>query len=86
MFDPTTSDLAGISTATLQQWLSDAQQAMHDLMTGAKGENYSYTQGDGSRSVTYTRASIPQLRAYISELKAQLGISRGRRPIRFRFR
>jgi len=84
-FDPTTSDLAGVSPSTLQQWLTDAQQAMHDLMTGAKGESYSYTQGDGAKSVTYTRANIGQLRAYISEIKAQLGI-RTRRPLRFNFR
>lgn len=82
MFDPSTSDLAGIPRATLLQWLTEAQQAMHDLVTGAKGESYSYSQGDGAKSVTYTRANIGQLRGYIAELKAQLGVRRARRAIR----
>ena len=84
-FNPATSDLTGIPSETLLQWLSEAQTAQHNLMTGAQGENYAYTQGDGSKSVTYTRANIGQLTAYIQSLKAQLGISRGRRPIRFWF-
>ena len=56
MFVPRTNNLTGVAPATLQQWLADAQQALHDLSTGAKGESFSYTQGDGSKSVTYTRA------------------------------
>jgi hypothetical protein len=78
--------LAGLPTAKLQQALADAQQAYLDLSTGAKGASYSYTQGDGAKSVTYTQTNIAQLSALIRQLQAQLGIvSRTRRPVRFRF-
>lgn len=80
--DTSRSDLVGIQTATLQQWLLDAQQALHDLMTGTKPIVVTYVQGDGQKSVTYTKANIDYLRGYIQELKAQLGITRGRRPMR----
>ncbi|NHR07655.1 phage head-tail adapter protein [Chromobacterium haemolyticum] len=72
-----------MSTAALQQALQDAQQAYIDLSTGAKGESFSYTQGDGAKSVTYTRANIGQLQMLIRQLQQQLGIiSRARRAIR----
>lgn len=87
IFDPSTSLLAGRSTAQLQADLAAAQQAYIDLSTGAKGESYSYTQGDGSKSVTYTRADLAQLQALIRTLQMQLGVvTRGRRPVRFNFR
>ncbi|MDA8230159.1 MAG: gpW family head-tail joining protein [Magnetospirillum sp.] len=86
-FNPATSILAGRAAAQLQADLAAAQQAYIDLTTGAKGESYSYTQGDGAKSVTYTRANLPALVAAIRELQAQLGlIRRPRRPIRFWFR
>jgi len=86
MFDPTTSLLAGRPTAQLQTDLANAQQAYIDLSTGAKGESYSYTQGDGSKSVTYTQANLGALTALIRTLQMQLGVvTRGRRPARFRF-
>lgn len=85
-FNPNTSLLAGMPTAALQKALADAQQAYLDLSTGAKGESYSYTQGDGARAVTYTKTSMPQLTALIRGLQQQLGIVRqARRPARFRF-
>lgn len=86
-FDPSRSLLAGRPTAQLQADLAQAQQAYVDLMSGAKGEAYSYTQGDGSRSVTYTRGNVAELASLIQLLQAQLGIvSRPRRPIGFRYR
>lgn len=86
-FDPTQSLLAGRSTAQLQTDLANAQQAYLDLMSGVKGESYSYTQGDGARSVTYTRANIADLASVIQLLQSQLGVvTRARRPIRFRYR
>ena len=81
MFTPRTNNFTGIPQATLQQWLAAAQQALHDLSTGAKGESYSYTQGDGSKSVTYTRANVEQLQAHINDLMYALGMRR-RRPLR----
>lgn len=87
MSESTTSILAGMTTAQLQQALSDAQAAYIALSTGAKGESYSYSQGEGSRSVTYTRANLGQLNALIRQLQQQLGlICRARRPIGFYFR
>lgn len=84
MFDAQTSLLAGRSTAQLQTDLNNAQQAYIDLSSGAKGETYSYTQGDGSKSVTYTRANLGDLAALIRMLQQQLGIvTRARRPVRF---
>jgi hypothetical protein len=78
--------LAGMPMAKLQAALAEAQQAYLDLSTGAKGASYSYTQGDGAKSVTYTQTNIAQLSALIRQLQAQLGIvNRTRRPVRFRF-
>ncbi|PMQ04171.1 hypothetical protein DyAD56_15900 [Dyella sp. AD56] len=86
-FNPATSLLAGMPTAQLQASLAAAQQAYIDLSTGAKGESYSYTQGDGTKSVTYTRANLAQLAAVIQLLQAQLGIvARPRNPMRPVFR
>ena len=82
----TTSLFTGMTTDALQTALANAQQAYLDLSTGAKGESYSYTQGDGSKSVTYTRTNLQSLAALIRQLQQQLGmIHRGRRPVRFRF-
>lgn len=87
MFDPRSSILAGRSTAQLQQDLAQLQQAYIDLSSGTKGETYSYTQGDGAKSITYTRANLPQLIAAIKLIQAQLGIvTQPRRPVRFIYR
>lgn len=79
--DRSKSDLVGVPTTTLQQWLLDAQQAFHDFMTGGKPVIVTYAQGDGNRSVTYNKANIGDLTAYIQALKAQLGITCGRRAM-----
>lgn len=82
-WNTSTSILAGRSPAQLQADLAQLQQAYIDLSSGAKGESYSYTQGDGAKSVTYTRANLSQLVAAIREIQAQLGIiTQSRRPIR----
>lgn len=80
-YDRSTSDLVGVPTATLQQWLADSQQAMHDLATGSKVVQVNYMQGDGQKMVTYKHTEMAALRGYIQELKAQLGITNGRSPI-----
>jgi hypothetical protein len=84
-FDPNQSLLAGMDTGVLQANLASARQAYLDLSTGAKGESYSYTQGDGNKSVTYTRANLAQLQQMIMLLQRQLGITRGRRALSPRF-
>lgn len=79
-----TTLLTGMSTEQLQVALSQAQQAYIDLSTGAKGISFSYTQGDGTRTVTYQQTSLGDLLALIQTIQAMLGISR-RRPIRVRY-
>lgn len=84
-FNPAISDLANVPRNTLIQWQLEAMTALHKLSTGQQGEAYSYTQGDGAKSVTYTRANIDDLRAWLAKLNAQLGVSSGRRPMRVIF-
>ncbi|WP_204377408.1 gpW family head-tail joining protein [Aquitalea magnusonii] len=75
-----------MTTAQLQQALVDAQAALVQLQMGSKGESFAYAQGDGSKSVTYTRTSLPQLTMLIRQLQQALGmIPQARRPIRVRF-
>lgn len=87
MFNPQTSLLAGAMTrAQLQEALTAAQQAYMELSTGSKGVSFSYTQGDGTRSVSYQQTDMGQLMALIQLLQAQLGIvKRPRRTLRFRY-
>lgn len=85
-FDPSRSLLAGMPTSALQVQLNKLQQAYLDLSSGTKGESFSYTQGDGAKSVTYTRANIGDLVQAIQLLQQQLGIvDRPRRAIRLRY-
>ncbi|MDH0355737.1 MULTISPECIES: gpW family head-tail joining protein [Morganella] len=79
-----TTLLTGMSDAQLKQALAQAQQAYIDLSTGAKGVSFSYTQGDGTRSVSYQQTSLGDLLALIQTIQAMLRISR-RRPIRVRY-
>lgn len=87
MFNPNSSLLAGAMTRDqLQSALTSAQQAYLELSSGAKGVAFSYTQGDGTRSVSYQQTDIGQLTALIQLLQAQLGIvKRPRRALRFRY-
>ncbi|MDR6850380.1 gpW family head-tail joining protein [Sphingomonas sp. BE137] len=73
-FDPTKSILAGMDTSVLQARLAQLQQAYLDISSGTKGESYSYTQGDGAKSITYSKANIGQLTMAIRQVQAQLGI------------
>lgn len=78
---------AGMTPAQKQQALSDTQQAYIELMTGSKGVSFSYTQGDGSKSVTYRSSNVSELSGLIMMLQQELGITcRARRPLRFRYR
>lgn len=84
---PPVTILQGMSTVALQTALANAQQAYIDLVSGNRGETYSYTQGDGTKAVTYTRANLAALVQLIGELQQQLGIvCRTRRPIGFLYR
>ncbi|WP_369171676.1 gpW family head-tail joining protein [Klebsiella variicola] len=87
MFNRNTSLLAGgVTDEQLRDALQKAQQAYIDLTTGSRGVSFSYTQGDGTRSVSYQQSSLADLLALIQLLQAQLGIvARPRKPVRFRF-
>jgi hypothetical protein len=87
MYNPNTSIFAGMSNAALQTALANAQAAYIQLSTGGKVEVAAYTQGDGAKSVTYTKADLGALTALIKQLQVQLGmIRRGRRPVSFTYR
>lgn len=86
MQSPNQGLLAGMSRAQLQAALSSAQQALIELQMGKKGVAFSYTQGDGTRSVTYQPTSVADVNALIMQLQAALGIRSGRRrAVRFRY-
>ncbi|MBK0004369.1 gpW family head-tail joining protein [Erwinia sp. S38] len=87
MFNRNSSLLTGAMTSEqLREALTKAQQAYIDLAAGARGVSFSYTQGDGTRSVSYQQSTLADLASLIQLLQAQLGIvPRPRRPMRFRF-
>jgi gpW len=86
-YDPSRGLLAGMQTSGLQKSLAEAQQAYIELSSGKKGVSFTYAQGDGSRSVTYTETNLPALANLIQTLQAQLGVvARPRRAIRFGMR
>ncbi|KAA0547771.1 phage head-tail adapter protein [Citrobacter braakii] len=87
MFNRKTSLLAGAMTDDqLRDALAKAQQAYIDLAAGSRGVSFSYSQGDGTRSVSYQQSTLSDLLALIQLLQAQLGIiARPRRPVRFKF-
>lgn len=83
---PRTTILTGMSRAAALAALTQAQADYVALMSGNKGESFSYTQGDGTKSVTYTRANIAGLTQLIGMLQQIAGISRrSRRPVQFYF-
>lgn len=79
-----TSILDGVDITTLQARLASLQQAYLDLTSGGKLETAAYAQGDGTRSVTYTRANIAQLTQTILTVQKQIDLLNGvcvnRRP------
>jgi hypothetical protein len=85
-YSQTSIALTGVPPATIQTWLGQAQQALQNLMTGQSVVTVSYAQGEGNRSVTYRRAEINTLRAWIMELQQAAGTPCARRrPIYPRF-
>ncbi len=86
MFNPNDSLLAGMPRAQLEAALTAAQNAYLALSEGQQGVSFSYSQGDGTRSVTYKPTDIAQLSMLIRQLQAQLGIiRRPRRAMGFRY-
>jgi hypothetical protein len=86
LYTPRPSIFAGMQQTALQLALINAQTALIQLQSGAKGVSFTYAQGDGTRSVTYTQTNIGDLTALIRQLQQQLGIIRhARRPVRFAY-
>ncbi|WP_416777844.1 gpW family head-tail joining protein [Xenorhabdus budapestensis] len=79
-----TSLLTGMSREQLHTALNAAQLAYIELSTGTKGVSFSYTQGDGTRTVSYQQTSLGDLLALIQTIQTELGITT-RRPIRVRY-
>ncbi len=72
---------------TKKLWLAEAELALHRLRIGGAEQT---VQFGPSKSVTYTRASIGDLSAYIEQLKREIAACdgleyKGRQPIRFDF-
>lgn len=82
---PNSGILAGMPRAVLQSMLTNAQQAYAELLMGKKGVSFSYTQGDGTRSVAYQPTSVEQLTVFIMQLQRALGTGGRRRMVRFRY-
>jgi len=86
MQTPNSGLLAGMSRDQLQAMLTQAQGALIELQMGKKGVSFSYSQGDGTRSVTYQPTSVADVTALIMQLQRALGIGGGRRRrVRFRY-
>lgn len=79
------SILDGISNTDLQARLSALQQVYLDLSAGSQVATASYTQGDGSKSVTFRAADIGAVITAIQMIQKQLGITIGRKPVRVAF-
>lgn len=57
----------------LQARLTDAEAALHKLMTGSLGE----TVKSGEKLVTFTAANVGNLSRYIADLRAQVAACTG---------
>ena len=77
--------LVGVPTTTLQQWLTDAQTAFQLIMISGQPQTVTYSQGDGMKSVIYSRGNAGQLQMWIQQLLQALGLGCGRRAIGVRF-
>lgn len=76
------SAFAGMTQEQLRAALVSAQTALIELQTGRSAAALSYTQGDGSKSISRRVTSIGDVRAMILELQIALGIAPRRRAIR----
>lgn len=64
----------GMSTADMQSRLAALQAAYFDLQSGTKIVTATYSQGDGSKSVTYQQADMTSMYRSILMLQKALGI------------
>lgn len=84
-------DLSSVDLVTLQGWYKKALDSYAASQNGARLISVSYTQGSGSRTVTYAPTSIADLQAWITRLGAELAcrgalvVKQRRRAIGVRF-
>jgi hypothetical protein len=85
-FDVSQTWLAGLTQPQLLQLQSSLLQAMIALTSGAKVATASYTQGDGSKSVTYQLTDQASVTQTLMLVNRALGLpSQSRRPMRIRY-
>ena len=66
----------GIALETLAAWLTEAQTAYHALSTGAQ----TVSVGTGDTRVSFTPATVSDLRRYIADLQAAIASFGGASP------
>lgn len=76
---PRTSILDGLSLPVLEARLLSLQTAALELQAGAKLAQATYTQGDGTKSVTYTQANVADLTQAILTVQRQIDLLNGMR-------
>jgi hypothetical protein len=80
----TPSIFAGMSPSDLQAQLTALQQAYLELQSGERLVSASYSQGDGTKNVSFAPTDMARLTATIRQLQQELGIiPRARRSLRF---
>lgn len=72
-------------SVTLNARLVEAETALHALLTGRREVKVQFAMGDSSREASFTPANVAELRAYIADLRRQLGQPTGRRALGVRF-
>jgi hypothetical protein len=74
---------AGMSRTQLTARRAALQEALLSLAAGEKEVGVAYTQGTGSRSVTYRPGDEEKVRGVIRQINTALGVRRGAIGVRF---
>ena len=69
-----TSIFSGIATATLQGWLTDAQNALQQLELGKQVVRIHSADG---KAVAFTAGDVDKLKAHIRALQSAIAINSG---------
>jgi gpW len=65
-------NFSAIATPVLQEWLAIAFQKYMEVRSGTKVTTANYTQGDGSKGVSFNGTSISDLQNWIGDLQREL--------------
>ena len=68
------SIFSGVPTATLQGWLTDSQNALHQLALGKQVVRVATSDG---KSVAFTAGDVDKLRQHIRALQSAIAINNG---------